>query len=654
MVKRILLSLTLLAMLATIVGPHIPASANTPIRVTVNGRVLTTDAPPVIQSGRTLVPFRAIFEAMGASVHWDAAKRTVSAYAQHRAIVLEIGNTTVWVNGPEQKTDVAPQIIDGRTMVPLRLVAEAMGAIVNWDAVTSTVSVNFTPYEPKPIGGTYFIGAIGDPINLIGILSADTASTEVNGRTNWGLVRFSEKNEPMNAIADRWSYNATTMTWRFWLNPNAKWHDGVPVTARDVKMTLDAVSHPDYTGPRRSNMVQTQEIIIIDSHTVDFKMKTTFAPFLFNVGLGLSPFHVLGNVPVKDWPTHAYNRNATPGNGPYKLDRWVSGQWVKLDRSTNFFQGSRPYIQNVIIRNYPDMNVMEAAFQNGDIDAHTLNPDNVVRIRAAMANRAHFYEVPNHGYVYAGFNLENPKLADRNVREALVTAIDRNAIIKNILDGRGTIIHAHQIPTTWATGAPNLNTYAFNPTRARQLLDAAGWVLLPGKTVREKAGVPLRIELGWNAGNTIRQQIAEMTASFWKAVGVDGYAASYEWSVYLDRWSSGLLDLTIIGWSLGLDPDPYPMFHSSAAVKGADGKRMGFNRMPFINARVDELLEKARATVVIAERRAYYHEVDQILNRELPYIWFYQALNTVGYANKVQGLYWAPTGAIWSEAWYIK
>lgn len=654
MTRKLLVVMTVLAILVAIIGPQMPARANATIRIVFNGRTLVTDVAPVIQSGRTLVPFRVIFEALGATVGWDGAKGIVSGYRNEKAVILEIGKKTAWVNGPEVDIDVAPTILNGRTMVPLRFIAESMGAEVGWDQATATVTVKATLPPARPIGGTYTIGSIADPINLIGILGADTASSAVAGRTNWGLVRFNENNEPMNAIADRFSYDDKTMTWTFWLNPNAKWHDGVSVTAQDVKMTFDAIMHPDYTGPRRSSMNDTEEVKIIDSHTVQFKMKKTFAPFLFNVGYGLSPYHILKDVPVGKWAEHPYNRTATPGNGPYKFERWVSGQFVQLERNPNFFQGSRPYIQSVVIKTYPDMNVLQAAFENGDIDAETILPDNVVRVKAAMKDKAHFYDVPNHGYVYAGFNLEHPILKDKQVRTALVTAIDRNAIIDFILDGRGSIIHSHFIPTSWASGAPNLNPYTYNPALARKILDDAGWVIPPGKTIREKNGVPLRVELGWNAGNSIRQQIAEMTASYWKAIGVDSYDASYEWSVYLNKWSAGELDLTIIGWSLGLDPDPTTIFHSKHAAKNDAGMRMGFNRMPFINARADQLMEAALLTVNISERRAYYHELAQILNEELPYIWFYQAHNVLGFANKIQGIYWAPTGAIWSEAWYVK
>ena len=659
MVRKSMLGLVVVAMMASLFVGIPLAQANTPIRVLINGAALTMDVAPVIQSGRTLVPMRAIFEAMGAQVHWDDATSTIRAYRRESAIVLQLGNRKAWVNGPAVQLDVAPVAISGRTLVPLRFVAEALGAEVGWEDATRTVTVKHTPYVAKPVGGTITYGQTADPVMLNPILGTDTASSAVYGRTNWGLTRGNQKTEPSNALADRWDWDPQTLTWRFWLNPNAKWHDGVPVTAKDVKFTFDTVMHADYDGARKSSVSQVAEIVEIDKHTVDFKMKKVDAPFLFNIGLGLLPHHVLGNVPVKEHRAHAYSRDPKVflGNGPYILDRWVSGQYVELKRNPNFFQGPRPYLERVVFKNYPDLNVMQTAFENGDIDWYgALQTDHIERIMKQHADRAYFKELPNHGYDYMSFNLVHPILSDLKVREALVVGLDRVAMVTTILDKRGVVIHAHQIPTTWATGATGLNHYSHSAVRARQLLTEAGWVVPAGSKdgVRMKDGQRLTLKVIWNSGNTIRGDVASMAVSYWKRIGVEASEEVLEWSVVLSRFSSGQYDLLIIGWALGLDPDPYPMFHSSQAAKDAAGLIGGFNRGQYKNPEVDKLLEAARETIDIAERRAYYQQIDQILNRELPYLWLFQRTTVTAIANRIQGITWAPTGNIWVETMFIK
>ena len=119
----------------------IPVSASQPISVLVNGRTLTLDVPPVIRDGRTLAPLRAIFEALGASVEWDNTTRTIISRRKGRSIILQIDNPTAQVNNSPIVLSVPPVVIGGRTMVPVRFIAESLGATVTWDERTRTVSV---------------------------------------------------------------------------------------------------------------------------------------------------------------------------------------------------------------------------------------------------------------------------------------------------------------------------------------------------------------------------------------------------------------------------------------------------------------------------------------------------------------------------------
>lgn len=656
MLRKSLVGFAVLAMVATMFLGLPLAQANTPIRVTINGAPLTMDVAPTIQNGRTLVPMRAIFEALGAQVHWDDATSTIRAYRREDAIVLQLGNRTAWVNGPSRQLDVAPVAVGGRTMVPLRFVAEALGAQVAWVDATRTVTVQHTPYTPKPVGGTITFGAMSEPVILNPILSTDTASSDIHSWISYGLVRTAADLTTRNSIADRWSWDQERLTWTFWLRPDVRFSDGVPLTSRDVKFTFDTILHPDYDGPRRTNVAQVAEITTDGPHIVRFRMRQVDAPFLFNIGLGILPFHILGNVPVREHRAHAFSRQPV-GAGPYLLDRIIPGQFAVLLRNPNFWMAPRPYIERIVFRRYADINVMQAAFEAGDIDWFTQTPDARDRVMRELAGRVNFRDIPSHGYDYMALNLEHPILRDRRVREALKLALDRPAIIRNVLNGMGTVIHAHQIPTTWATGAPNLNPYAFNPTRARQLLDEAGWRIPAGQTIRRRdgspTGDPLRLGIMWNTGNTLRQDVAAMATRQWREVGVDASDLPTEWSVMLDRFSRAQFDVVVIGWSLGLDPDPFFAFHSSQAAMNQAGVITGFNRPQFRNAEVDRLLEAGRLTVDIAERRAMYQRVDQILNYELPYIWLFQRIGTRGVWGHVRGIIESPIGTIIGEARYI-
>lgn len=662
LLRRTLLGILTIAVLVTGLSVIPPVDAGAPIQVLINGTPLSMDVPPMVQNGRTMVPMRAIFEALGAVVHWDQATRTVRAYRREDAIVLEVDHGRAWINGPRRAMDAPPLIQRDRTLVPLRFVAESLGATVDWNSQTRTVTVEQAVYEPRPVGGTLTTGSTASPVILNPILSTDTPSASVHGLTNWGLVRTGANLQVRNAIADRWDWNQATLTWRFWLNPQVRWQNGMPVTARDVKFTFDSIMHPDYDGPRRPVVAQVAEVVIIDDHTVDFRMRGVDAPFLSNIGLGLLPHHFLGDVPVRELRAHPFSRPPM-ANGPYLFVRWVTGQFVELRRNPDFFMSPRPYIERRVIRMFPDTNVLLAAFKNGDIDSIAGIPaDDIDRVMHQLATRARFREITMSGYDYMALNLEHPILRDRRVREALKIGLDRTAVVTTVLGGRGVVLHSHQPTTSWAHGAPNLNTYPHSEAKARQLLDAAGWRVPAGSTdgIRTRNGAAdgerLRLQILWTAGNAIRQDVAALAVSYWRRIGVDASDKALEWSVLLNtRFVMGHFDIVLVGWGIGPDPDPFSMWHSSQAARDAATNRIvGLNRVQFRNATVDRLIEEARATVDVGARRAMYHQVDQILNYELPFIWLYQRSMVWGVANHVQGIVESPIGTAIEEAMFIR
>ncbi|MBT9177306.1 MAG: Oligopeptide-binding protein AppA [Firmicutes bacterium] len=665
MLRKAMVCFVAITMISTIFLGLPATQASSPIRITINGIPLTSDAAPVIQNGRTLVPMRAIFEALGAQVHWDDATHTIRAYRREDAIVLQLGSRTAWVNGPSRQLDVAPIAIGGRTMVPLRFAAEALGAQVAWVDATRTVTVKHTPYTPKPIGGTITFGALSEPIILNPILSIDTASADIHGWISFGLVRAGADLLPRNSIADRWVWDQASLTWTFWLRPNVRWSDGRPLTARDVKFTIDTILHPDYDGPRRINVAHVAEVATDGDHIVRFRLRQVDAPFLSNLWLGILPHHVLGNVPVREHRAHTFSRQPI-GAGPYLLERIVPGQFAVLQRNPNFWMAPRPYIERIVFRRYADMNVMQAAFEAGDIDWMTIVPDAVDRVRREMADRTDFREIPAHGYDFMALNHEHSILHDRRVRHALKFALDRPAIVRSVLNGLGTVVHAHQLPTSWASGATGLNTYEFNPSRARQLLDEAGWRVPVGARdgIRRRDGLstgdPLRLNIMWNTGHVIRQDIAAIAVRQWREIGVDATDTPIEWAVLLGRFERSEFDVIIIGRVPGLDPDPFRFFHSSQAIRGADRRIIGVNYQQFRNTEVDRLLEAGRLTVDVAERRAIYQRIDQILNHELPYIWLFQRVTVRGVWRHVRGIVEVPIaggpigiGPVLGEARYI-
>ncbi|MBS3984425.1 MAG: hypothetical protein KGZ66_02330 [Selenomonadales bacterium] len=651
--RKIIILVALVALLLPLAELGEVSAQAHPIRITLNGRQLATDVAPIIRNGRTLVPFRAIFEALGARVTWDEATNTVAGYRGRQAIILELGSTTAWVNGPAVRLDVAPQAVNGRTMVPLRFVAERLGAQVEWVDATRTVAINATlPVLPQ-VGGTITHGRIADATILNPILANDVDSNFTLARTNVGVIRRDENGELINALADRWQWNAQTRTWRFWLRPGLVWHDGRPLTARDVKFTIDAILHPDYTGRRRGDFVSVSNVTVVSDHIVDITLSTEDATFLGRMTMGLIPQHVFEGTAIRDMAAHSYSQNPI-GAGPYRFVRWVRGQFIELARNPNWHLDG-PFIERVVIRAYPDSNVLHAAWEAGDIDWGAAVPSDIIpAVLNRMRDRARFFEIPAiFGYDYVGLNLTNPMLADIRVRQALMYGIDRPAIVRTVFDGRANVVHGHLVPSHWAHN-PNLYTYPHNRLKAIDLLRQAGFTTVGRDGIRTNAaGQRLSFRFLIRTGIPERHDTLAMLQSYWRLIGIEIIPEVLEWSVLVERLNTVNFDMNIMGWSFAEDPDSFTIFHSSQGRDPATGRNVGMNNMQLNDAEVDRLIMLGRTTIDETARRAIYQQLEVRLNEVLPYVFLHSRNGIVGVHNRIQGGVVGSRGLTFPETLFI-
>lgn len=632
-------------------GPLLSSATTAPIRVTVNGAQLALDVPPVLQNGRVLVPFRAIFEALGATVNWDAATNVVSGYLARQAVFLQLGSRTAWRNGPALQLDVAPTIIGGRTLVPVRFVSEGLGAQVNWVEGTRTVEVTMSMPPAPRVGGVLNRGTNLEPDTLNPLFSNNNVSRWINTITNLGLVRLDEQNLPINSLADRWAWDQSTLTYRFWLREGVKWHDGRPFTVDDVKFTFDTILSPAYTGVRKGDFASLHSVTIVDQNTIDFKLSRVDAPFLTRMALGIIPRHIFADVPIAQIGAHAF-RSSPIGTGPFRVERWVAGQTLSLVANPDFHLEG-PFLDGILLRVYRDNDVMALAWENGEIDWHTSLPSiSAGRLMVDFADRAHFREVPAPMYEFVRPNMGNAMLRDVRIRQALMFALDRPAMVNSLLDGRAILMHGHQLPTSWAH-RQNLDPYAVNRTRSLSLLSEAGFRTVGTDGIRRNAaGDRLAFTLMTTAGNTLRADMAAFMQDSWRRIGVELRIETVSFPVLIGALNASRFDLVLLSPGLEVDPDPFIFFHSSQGLVG--GVMVGRNNGNWSVAEYDRLLEAGRANVNIDERRAIYHQLEALINRDLPFLPMFTIQDVHGIYNRVQGIVWGPTGPVFPELIHIR
>ena len=326
------------------------------------------------------------------------------------------------------------------------------------------------------------------------------------------------------------------------------------------------------------------------------------------------------------------------GLGPYKLKKWVSGQELRLDSYHDYFEG-RPYVDHYIYRIIPDQATMFLELRSGNIDMMGLTPIQYTKQTNTEYFKQNFqkFRYPQFVYTYMGFNLKHPFFKDKRVRKAIAYAIDKSEIVDVILYGLGSPATGPYVPNTWPYN-PNVEKYDYNTGKAKQLLSEAGWKE-NSDGILEKDGRPFEFTILTNVENPLRKNTATIIQWRLDKIGIKVDIQAREFSTLVNQFiDKRRFEAVILGWSIGLDPDQYDIWHSSKT------KEKELNFVSYNNPEVDELLEKGRRTFDIRERKKAYFRIQEILADELPYIFLYVPDATPIVSSRFKGIkpdsYW--------------
>jgi len=503
------------------------------------------------------------------------------------------------------------------------------------------------PAELKPsYGGTVIYGTFADAQVLNPILSTDVPSSEIIARVFDSVVDIDPNNgQPIPNLAERWQISSDGLTYTFYFNKNVKWHDGKPFTAHDVKFTIEAILDPKTQTVRKNlfelvkgakdriagKAAETEGVKVVDDYTLQITLTETYCPFLVSSMSFLRPLprHLLEG---KDINTDEFNRRPV-GTGPFKFKEWVKDDHITLVRNENWWKRSGgPYIDEFIRKVVKDATVVVAQLKTGEVDIGGIEPKDLAEIQ----REAHL-DVRKYlglGYTYIGYNLARPPLDDRRVRLALTHAVDMKSVVEKVLLGEGVQMAGHMPPASWAYN-PNIKPPEYNPQRARQLLEQAGFK--PGPDgIMQRDGKPLKFTLYTNSGNKVREQVATIAKDQWKQIGVDVDIQFQEWNAFLDRLNKTRdFDMVIVGWSLGVDPGPAfkSIFHSGE-IEG------GFNFVSYRNPEVDRLIEEGLRVPGCDQekRKQIYWRVQEIMAEDPPYNFGFAANTIIAVNRRVQGV----------------
>lgn len=419
---------------------------------------------------------------------------------------------------------------------------------------------------------------------------------EINLLLFAGLTAHDENNNVVPGLAEDWTFDESTNTYEFTLREGLTFHDGQPLTAEDVKFTIEAITDPDNGSENASNFEDVEKIDVIDDTHVNIKLTAPNVAMLDYLTIGVLPKHLLEG---EDITTSDFNRNPV-GAGPYKLVSWDMGQSIVMERFDDYYQGA-PKIAKVVFKIVEDTDARALQLKSGELNLAQITP----KAEAEFTDDSDFsvYSMKTADYrgIMYNFNSELFK-NNRELPSILSYAVDRQAIIDSVLLGHGQI--AYSPLQAGEYNDPSVEKYDYNPEKAQQLLEAAGWAK-NDDGIYEKDGQPLSFTINCSQGDQVRVDMANLCAQSFKDIGVD---VSVDTPAEID-WAGQ--DAYLIGWGSPFDPDDhtYKVF----------GTGKGANYSGYSNAKVDKLLQQARELQDPEARKPLYREFQQELAKDPAY-----------------------------------
>ena len=509
----------------------------------------------------------------------------------------------------------------------------------------SAISLNKT-YSSQA-GGTLIDAMLGEPSSLVSMIAGEAPSSAITANIFNKLLKYNKNLDLEGELVSGWQVSSDQKTITFTLKPNLKWADGKPLTSADVLWTWQAVTNDKNGSPYASDFQLVKKAETPDALTFSVTYSEPYAPALDSwAGLQILPKHLLQD---QDLHTTAFARKPI-GSSYYQLDNWNTGENIRLSRNPTSVLGQAK-IDHLVSRIIPDTSAQFLELMAGNIDSMSLDPTQFSRIvpaRAKLKETLNLYKELGNSYTYMGFNLKHKPFDDVRVRQAINYAINKQEIIDGVYLGLGINIASPYKPgTRWSN--PDLQPYAYNPAKAKALLKEAGFVA-NSSGILERDGKPLRFEIVTNQ-NKEREKSAILIQRRLKDVGIEVKIRAIEWASFISRFiKTGDFDVVVLGWSLGLDPDQYSIWHSSQ--QGGDK----FNFIGYGNPVVDKLLEQGRTELDPAKRQIIYHQFAKVLLEDSPVIYLSAGYGLSAIHKRVKGIVdpIPPAGVGFeSEKWFI-
>ncbi len=495
-------------------------------------------------------------------------------------------------------------------------------------------------------GDRLVVGTIGEPSILIPMLASDSASHDVSGQCYNGLVKYDTDLTIIGDLARSWDVSPDGLSLTFHLRQGVHWEDGVEFTAADVAFGFKTITDSNTPTAYAEDFRQVVKFELLDTYTFRVTYAKPFAPALSSWGnLTVLPRHLLAG---KDITKNDLTRRPV-GLGPFRLREWVAGEKIVMEANKSYFEG-RPYLDAYVYRFIPDPATLFLELQAGAIDTMALTPLQYSRQTNNDYFKKHYqkFKYPTFSYTYLAFNFLHPWFQDKRIRQAVAHAIDKQEIIDGVLLGLGEQATGPYVPNTWPYN-PAVSAYAYDPERSRKLLEEAGWIDRNHDGILEKDGNLFEFTILTNMGNALRMNTATIIQWRLAQVGIKVNIRVLEWATLINEFiDKKRFQALLLGWSIGLDPDQYDIWHSSKT------REKELNFVSYSNPEVDRLLEEGRRTFNLAERKKIYSRFQEIIGDDVPYVFLYVPYALPIVHCRFKNIYPTPIGISYNiNRWYV-
>ncbi len=439
------------------------------------------------------------------------------------------------------------------------------------------------------------------------------------------LVKYDERNRPypelLTVIPTQTnggiSKDGDTITWH--LRRGVRWSDGAPFTADDVVFSTKAVLNPNNNEVGRDGWNLITKIDEPDKYTVIYHLKHPYSPYVptFFGSAGANPDvlpkHLLGQYPNINHVAY----NAKPvGIGPFRIAAWKRGDSIELEPNPYYFRGT-PKLAHITYKLIPSYDTLLTALQTGEVELWPQVPGSYL-VQAKALTQLHTDVQPSVLYAHLDFNVTRPLVSDLRVREAIRYAIDRRRIVEKVAHGNG-IVQDSTISPVLPFAPKDIPFAEHDPSRAQQLLDAAGWRVGPGG-VRVKNGKRLSLEFPYFTGASTADEIVELVRQDLRKVGIEIETRKYAPAVFFAQYQNGGIvygskwDMTMFTWQDLPNTDISNLFECNQIPPN------GQNVLHYCNPKLDALLEEVKHTYDERRQAALLDQEMRIIVADVPTI----------------------------------